>query len=516
MKQSIQHLVQQIRTPASTDQALLERLRSNDQVAFQELVHRYSRLVWAVCRSQLACEADAEDAYQSAFLVLYQRHTSIRKPEQIGSWLYQVAFRICARIRRAQNRRQHHEHGAARAEGSEVVANQLWDETLQQVYEIVSGMPETYRTAFVLCCLEGKGLTEAAEQLGWKLGTLSGRLSRAKAKVVRELQSKGLCLPVLATIGLATPAAALPARTAEMLIHQMNIPANISQFAQGAFTMYSTGKMALACIIATTLVLTVGNRWLTQSAAQQPTVQEKEIVQEKPSKILPKEEQNDYPFRLLDFYKVNGKALPEVFRPNIEASRLRGGEISKPGRYELREGTLIELKYTHMIFSNNATPYVKELEVTTEKKGIVMLSPHGIRAVDYENASQFERGLLELKKIDALPAPNLNPRNQFKYEREVQFYFEATKVGEEKVTITINKQPHEYTFVVVPDPRKSYVLLKTIDPKDASLLERIFQTALIPHHFVGEKEYQVMVPAEMREKAIEVLKKDTRNSKPKD
>ncbi|MEZ6143038.1 MAG: sigma-70 family RNA polymerase sigma factor [Zavarzinella sp.] len=274
MKQSIQHLVQQIRTPASTDQVLLEQLRSNDPAAFQELVHRYSRLVWAVCRSQLACEADAEDAYQSAFLVLYQRHTSIRKPEQIGSWLYQVAFRICVKVRRAQQRRQRYEIGAARAEGSEVVvATQLWDETLQQVYEIVAGLPETYRTAFVLCCLEGKGLTETAEQLGWKLGTLSGRLSRAKAKVIKELQSKGLCMPVLATIGLATPAAALPARTAEMLINRMNIPANISQFAQGALTMYSTGKMVVAFIIATTLVLTVGNRWLTQSAAQQPTVQ---------------------------------------------------------------------------------------------------------------------------------------------------------------------------------------------------------------------------------------------------
>ena len=265
--------------PAVPDADLLRRYaRDRCPDAFAELVRRHGRLVWALCRNLLPSEADADDAFQATFLALARSAGSVRDAARLGPWLHGVAYRVCLKARRSAARRKRRERAAAVAEAGRPVADAAWDAALAAVHEEVARLPEPQRVAFVLCCLEGKGATEAAEQLGWKLGTLSGRLTRAKQTLLARLADRGVSAAVVASAAVAGgsasagPPAAVAARTAELVLADDVVPKSILTLSQGVtgMALHRTKLLAAAVLVAGGLAAGAGSGWLATADAQSP------------------------------------------------------------------------------------------------------------------------------------------------------------------------------------------------------------------------------------------------------
>jgi RNA polymerase sigma factor (sigma-70 family) len=191
------------------DGELLARFRlDRDEGAFAELVRRHGPMVFAACRRVLTRWHDAEDAFQAAFLVLACKPDAPRPPERVGAWLHGVACRIAQQARRGEQRRVVREAraGSARPAAS---SDSMPDELPVLIDSVLLGLPERYRAAVVLCDLEGRSRKDAAAQLGWSEGLLSGRLARARKLLADRLARRGVALPLGAALAAFAPPAAL-------------------------------------------------------------------------------------------------------------------------------------------------------------------------------------------------------------------------------------------------------------------------------------------------------------------
>jgi RNA polymerase sigma factor (sigma-70 family) len=203
-----------------TDTQLLHRfVGSADQVAFEQIVQRHGPMVLRVCQRVLRHAQDAEDAFQAAFIVLARKAGTVVKQESLSGWLYSVAFRIALKAKTQATGRN-----AGKRDGDETVFTDnrhgrdrdAWTEQeLRAVLDAeLSQLPEKYRTAIVLCYLQGKSQGEAAQLLHCAPEALKKRLFRARDLLRGRLARRGMTVApaALGAVLVEKAAAAVPNR----------------------------------------------------------------------------------------------------------------------------------------------------------------------------------------------------------------------------------------------------------------------------------------------------------------
>jgi RNA polymerase sigma factor (sigma-70 family) len=181
-----------------SDSELLERFAqrgphsAND--AFALLLARHGALVLGVCRDVLGNEHRAEDAFQATFLVLARRASwlRVRGSADLGPWLYGVAYRTASKSRQADARRHAREARSAKVEPGLPPSEVEDREVRAQVHVEVDRLPQALRQPVVLCYFEGRTHDEAAAALGWPVGTVRSRLSRARNVLRTRLERRGI------------------------------------------------------------------------------------------------------------------------------------------------------------------------------------------------------------------------------------------------------------------------------------------------------------------------------------
>jgi RNA polymerase sigma factor (sigma-70 family) len=197
-----------------SDTQLLERFATRrDEAAFAVLVRRHGPTVLGVCRRLLGNSHDAEDAFQATFFVLARKAASIARKEKLAGWLYAVARQTAKKARALNARKQTKETQVAQMHEPESEPEDTEDDRLQLLAEELARLPERYRLPIILCELEGRTHKQAGRELGWPIGTVSGRLSRGRTMLAERLsrRERGLSGLALGLVRGSAPTSVPPA-----------------------------------------------------------------------------------------------------------------------------------------------------------------------------------------------------------------------------------------------------------------------------------------------------------------
>jgi len=175
-------------------QLLQEYLSRREEAALAALVRRHGPMVWGVCRRVLQNYHDAEDAFQATFLVFVRKAASIASPELLANWLYGVAHQTARKARATAAKRKTREMQVKQMPEPAATETELWNDLQPVLDQELSRLSDKYRSAIVLCDLEGKTRKEAARQLGVPEGTLAARLARGRKMLALRLARHGLAV----------------------------------------------------------------------------------------------------------------------------------------------------------------------------------------------------------------------------------------------------------------------------------------------------------------------------------
>lgn len=182
------------------ERELLERLRSGDDGAFEQLVRNTTPRLLAVARRITGNDEDARDAVQEGFISAFRALGKFEGHSRLSTWLHRIV--VNAALMRLRSKRLKPEESIEDllpvydARGYHVDEPSTWDAirvedvergedappsaTTKLVREALDRLPETYRTVLLLRDIEGLDTQETADALGVTANAVKIRLHRAR------------------------------------------------------------------------------------------------------------------------------------------------------------------------------------------------------------------------------------------------------------------------------------------------------------------------------------------------
>ncbi|HBE68704.1 MAG TPA: RNA polymerase subunit sigma-70 [Planctomycetaceae bacterium] len=182
-----------------TDEQLLARfVQLADRAAFEVVVRRYRHEIYNYLRRYLGSEDMAEDAFQLAFLRVYQKAEKFDPQRRFRPWLYGVVTNQAIDLQRKCNRQTHQSldwagdddenrgtsHAAAIPDHRQGDQDQLVEaEFRQRMRASITEVGEPGKSALELIYLQGLSYKDAAEALDVPVGTVKSRVHAAVRKL---------------------------------------------------------------------------------------------------------------------------------------------------------------------------------------------------------------------------------------------------------------------------------------------------------------------------------------------
>lgn len=178
------------------DAQLVAACLAGDAKAWESLIEKHKRLIYAIPFRYGATASDAADIFQGVCLELYEELPKLRRVESLRSWLMTVAARQSLRWKRGNARFTNLEPDSAEPD-PEAVSGAQWLAGLEKsqiVGEALEKLPERCRLLIKRLFFDDPPLPyqEIAAELGLATGSIGFYRGNCLQKMRKALEEAGL------------------------------------------------------------------------------------------------------------------------------------------------------------------------------------------------------------------------------------------------------------------------------------------------------------------------------------
>ncbi len=186
-----------------SDRDLVLACQRKEPQAFEELVKRHQRTVYALLYQLAPDWTDTSDLAQEVFIRVYRSINNLRNPSSFRSWLTQIVTNLFYDELRKRPRRlptismddsaenENEESEATRDiidSSPQPDEKALSHEMTDVIRKAMMRLPEQFRTSIVLREVEGLSYEEIAVITKTEMGTVKSRIARARTKLQELLK----------------------------------------------------------------------------------------------------------------------------------------------------------------------------------------------------------------------------------------------------------------------------------------------------------------------------------------
>ena len=177
---------------AVNERELIERCRSGDERAFQELVEGFKDLVFALIARTVQDRSRAEDLAQDVFLRIHRGLPYFRGEARLSTWIYRIVANVCAQDQARREATVSLDDDRVSGRSTPSASDRRFSdlELRDRLEKAIVRLPAHYRLLIAAHYLDGVRYEELAEALQLPLGTVKTQLYRAKQRLRQVLETE--------------------------------------------------------------------------------------------------------------------------------------------------------------------------------------------------------------------------------------------------------------------------------------------------------------------------------------
>lgn len=184
---------------AETAADLVARAKAGEPRAFEELVRRYRKRIFALALHLTGTPSDADDIAQEVFMRAYKALDRFEGRSEFFTWVYRMAVNRSLNARRDRGRRPEDAWDDPRVEyaiavdahGDPERAAEL-RQTYARLLHALDALPAEMRASVVLVALQGMSHAEAAIVQRCREGTIAWRMHEARARLQAAMNPEAI------------------------------------------------------------------------------------------------------------------------------------------------------------------------------------------------------------------------------------------------------------------------------------------------------------------------------------